>query len=117
MARRLLVAGAREVGAAGGLHRGRGRGQALAGFAFAGLGFDLVLGGHAAADLDVIDVDQFVLVLADQLIGGEDEDVIAAFRGVGEEGWFFALAGRDQVEAAAVLGVEVQEPVPLASHS
>ena len=64
----------------------------MAGFgAFAGKRRLRVLGGEAAADPGVIDVLQFVFVLADQALAGEEEDVVAVGRGVGEEGGIVAL--------------------------
>ena len=38
---------------------------------------DRVLGGEPAAHAGVIDVLQFVFVLSDQLLAGEEEDVVA----------------------------------------
>src|SRR5262249_27761799 len=60
------------------------------------------LGFEAAAHAGVIDVLQFVFVLADELVAGEEEDVIAAGGGIGEERGVLALADGDQVEAAFV---------------
>jgi hypothetical protein len=46
--------------------------------AFAGDRWHLVLGGKASPDPGVIDVLQFVAILADEVIAGEEEDVVAA---------------------------------------
>src|SRR4029077_7925862 len=104
---RLAALGRRVAGAAE-ARRGRVGGwrcaSRLAAFAFAGRLGDRVLGGEAASAPGVVDVDQQVGVGADQLLAGEEEDVVAGGRGVGEEGGFAALAARDQVEAALVQG-------------
>jgi len=100
-----FVAGAVEFGGRrGGFDRGRRRGFVAGLDAFAGDGFDRVLGFQAAFHAGVVDVLQFVSVLADQGIAGEEEDVFAAFGCVGEERGVLALAGRDQIDAAFVEG-------------
>src|SRR6185312_501188 len=57
---------------------------------------------EAAFDPGVVDVQQVVFVLADQARAGEEEDVVAALRSIGDQRGFAALAGRDQVETTAV---------------
>jgi hypothetical protein len=100
-----LVAGALEDGAAGALPLGgNGGGTAALVGAVAGGRSGLVLRGQAAVDADVVEVGELICVLGDEGVGGVDEDVVTGGGGVVEVGRLVALAGGEEVEAAAVLG-------------
>jgi hypothetical protein len=45
-----------------------------------------VLGGKPRSHPGVIDVEQFVFIARDELLGGEEEDVVSVPRGIGEVG-------------------------------
>src|SRR4051794_20011562 len=102
--RRLWLRVRRPGEARRGLEGGRSAGALLAGFAFAGGHRYRVLGGEAAAGAGVVDVDEFVGVLADELGVGEEVGVVARLGGIGEEGGALLRAGGDQVDAAFVGG-------------
>ena len=66
-----------------------------------------VLGGDAAPIAGVVEVELGVLVLADQLRGGDDQDVLAVGGGVAEEGGARVVGGRYQPQLPVAVDVDV----------